>query len=232
MIINNLMKTYEHFSLNIEYMEIRSPGIYGLIGPNGSGKSTLAKLIAGILAPCSGIINHEGLDARDITMLTQKPYMMDSSIYNNLVYPLKIRGIKPEIAICEKMLSLCGLMDRQKQNAKSLSGGEQQKLSLCRAMIFKPKMIIADESFSDMDTDSADIFEKMILEMQRKEPIIWLIISHQIPRISRLCSNMFFLSNGKLEACGTTNEIIGSQNPVIRKFLKHELELAQTGESK
>jgi len=228
MIISNVTKTLGKFKLNISELAIRGPGIYGLIGPNGSGKSTAAKLIAGILAPDAGEINREGLSARDITMLTQKPYMMDDTIYNNLIYPLKVRGIKPDRVLCENMLARCGLGDRRKQNARSLSGGEKQKLALCRAMIFHPKMIIADESFAELDIDSIDVFEDMIRctqtsDTQTKESVIWLIISHQIPQIRRLCDYLFFMSDGKIEASGPTEEILNSRNPVIRKFLKHEL---------
>ena len=195
----------------------------GLIGGIGSGKSTAAKLIAGIMPPDAGEIDHEGLCPRDITMLTQKPYMMDDTIYNNLVYPLKIRGIKPDQSVCEEMLDKCNLRGRQRQNARGLSGGEQQKLALCRAMIFRPKMIIADESWADLDIDSVDIFEEIVLEMQRKSPVIWLIISHQMPHIRRLCDYLFFLSAGKIEAQGPMEEILNSHNPVIRKFLNYEI---------
>jgi ABC-type multidrug transport system ATPase subunit len=219
MIISNITKTFGDFRLSIEELVIRSPGIYGLIGPNGSGKSTAAKLIAGILSPDTGEINLERLCSRDITMITQKPYMMDDTIYKNLVYPLKIRGIKPDHVVCEHMLSCCGLSGRQKQNARSLSGGERQKLALCRAMIFHPRMIIADESFSEMDMDSIDKFEEMALN---RTSIIWLLISHQIPHIRRLCSHLFFMSNGKLEDEGPVQDILASQNPVIRKYLNHE----------
>ena len=223
MLISNLNKTLGKFRLNIEKLAIQGPGIYGLIGPNGSGKSTMAKIIAGILAPDTGKISLEGLCPRDITMITQKPYMMDDTIYNNLVYPLKIRGMGPDEQICREMLSRCGLCERRTQNARSLSGGEQQKLALCRAMIFQPKMIIADESFGDLDIDSVDIFEEMVLDMQRRAPVIWLIISHQIPLVKRLCSYLFFMSGGSIEAEGPTEEILNSQNTVIRKFMKHEL---------
>jgi len=222
MIISNVSKAMGKFRLGIDSLAMSSPRVYGLIGANGSGKSTAAKLIAGIFPPDSGVINSEGLSPQDITMITQKPYMMNDSIYNNLVYPLKIRGIAPNLSVCDEMLSRCGLLDRKRQNARSLSGGEQQKLALCRAMIFRPKLIIADESFTDLDIDSVDSFEEMVLVMQRESPIIWLIISHQMPHIRRLCDYVFFMSAGKIEIHGTPEEIFSSQNTVIRKFLKYE----------
>ena len=222
MTLKNVTKTLGKFRLTIESLTINNPGIYGLIGPNGSGKSTTAKLIAGIMTPDTGEISRDGLEMRDITMITQKPYIMNDSIYNNLIYPLKVRGIKPDQNICNELLDRCGLRERKQQNARSLSGGEQQKLALCRAVIFRPRIIIADESFSDLDIDSVDTFEEMVLDIQRRQPIIWIIISHQISHIRRLCDYLVFMEAGKIEEHGPMEKILNSQKNVIRKFLNHE----------
>lgn len=221
--ISNLEKKMDGFSLNIGHLDINAPGIYGLIGPNGCGKTTTAKLIAGLLPYDRGRIDYGGLSARDITMLPQKPYLMDDTVYNNLVYPLRVRGIKPDIALCNRYLDQIGFLGRQKQQARSLSSGEQQKLALVRAMIFEPKLIIVDEALTDLDIDSLDMFEQMILEIQRNRPVTWILISHQLPHVQRMCEYIFFMAGGCLEAEGQTKEILfRSQNPLIRQYLKHE----------
>jgi len=222
MILKNIKKTLGNFTLDITRLTIPGPGIYGLIGSNGCGKSTLAKIAAGIMPTDSGTIDPGRLCPQEITMITQKPYIMDDTVYNNLVYPLKLRNIKPDAALCETLLGNAGLRHKQNQKARSLSGGEQQKLALCRAMIFKPKMIIADESFTDLDIDSLDMFEKMILDMQGKDPVIWLLISHQFSHIRRLCNYLFFMADGKIEAEGLTEEMIKTKNPAVRAYLRHE----------
>lgn len=221
--ISKLEKKMGNFSLKIDRLQMSSPGIYGLIGPNGCGKTTTAKLIADLLPYDAGEIDYEGLCARDITMLPQKPYLTDDTVYNNLVYPLKVRGIKPDAALCEDYLGKIGFFDKRKQHARSLSSGEQQKLALARAMIFEPKLIIVDEALTDLDIDSLDMFEQMILDIQKARPVTWLLISHQLPHIQRICQYIFFMSKGRLEAEGPAGEILTRpQNPLVRQYLKHE----------
>ena len=221
MILTGIEKKQGTFSLSVEKLIIPSPGIFGLIGPNGSGKSTLAKVMAGLLQPDRGVIDTENLGQGDITFLGRKPYMMDDTVYNNLVYPLKLRKIKPDEKNVSEYLGVMGFLEKKKQKAKSLSSGEQQKLAILRALIFKPRLIIADEAMTALDIDSYDFFENLILDYQKKDPIIWIIISHQMPHIRRLCDNIFFIYNGKIETGGPAEEIFSRpENPHLRQYLK------------
>jgi ABC-type multidrug transport system ATPase subunit len=221
MLIEGIEKKLGVFSLGVEKLEMPALGIYGVIGPNGSGKSTLAKLMAGFLEPDSGRIDTEGLGPRDITFLSRKPYMMDDTVYNNLVYPLKLRKMKPDPDRINEYLEIMGFSKRGRQKARSLSGGEQQKLALLRAFIFKPRLVIADEAMTALDIDSLDLFENLILEEQKKDPIIWIIISHQMPHIRRLASRVFFMYQGKVECSGSKEEIFfNPSNPHLRQYLR------------
>jgi len=198
MILTGVKKKLSDFSLCIDELVISKPGIYGLIGSNGSGKSTLAKIIAGLLEPDNGSINTEGLNNRDITYLSRKPYMMDDTVYNNLMYPLNLRNIKLDSELVNECLDKFNLLQKSKQKAKSLSGGEQQKLAFIRAIIFKPKFIIVDEAMSALDMESIDLFEKTIIEEQKKEKSIWVIISHQMSCIKNLCEYLFLMREGNV----------------------------------
>ena len=203
MILKNIKKKLGDFSLCIDSLSISKPGIYGIAGQNGSGKSTLVKIMAGLLEQDSGTIDTEGLSLRDITFLGRKPYMMNDTVYNNLVYPLKLRNIKPDSDLIDTFLEKMNFLHRSKQKAKSLSGGEQQKLAFLRAVIFKPKFIIADEAMTAMDTDSLELFEKTIQEEQKKENSIWIIISHQLPNLKNICNNLFYMKEGRAENAKT-----------------------------
>ena len=220
MILTGIKKKLGDFSLCVDSLSISKPGVYGFIGPNGSGKSTLAKIMTGLLEQDEGTINAEGLSGKETTFLSRKPYMMDDTVYNNLVYPLLIRNIKPDPQLVSGFLERMKFSKRAKQRAKSLSGGEQQKLAFLRAIIFKPKLVIADEAMTAMDMDSIDHFEKAIREEQEKEKSIWIIISHQMPHIRRICDFVFFMYDGKMETEGSVQEIFsGENNRHLKKYL-------------
>jgi len=218
--LTNIKKKSGDFSLCIDSFSVTKPGIYGLIGPNGSGKSTLAKIMTGLLKPDEGTVNTEGLSDRDITFLSRKPYMMDDTVFNNLVYPLQVRKTKPDPQLVSGFLDRMNFTKRSKQKAKSLSGGEQQKLAFLRAVIFKPKLIVADEAMTALDMDSLDHFEQTIREEQEREQSIWIIISHQMPHIRRICGYVFFMYDGKMETEGNTSDIFSDNNPHLKKYLR------------
>jgi len=219
--LEGVKKKLGNFFLYVEKLEAPGPKIYGVIGPNGSGKSTLAKLMAGLLEPDTGKIDTLGLSPRNITYLSRKPYMMDDTVYNNLVYPLRVRNIKPNPALIAEYLDKMHFSERSKQKAKSLSGGEQQKLAFLRALIFRPRFVIADEAMTALDIDSLDFFENLILEEQKKDPIIWIIISHQMPHIKRLTEHVFFMHQGRVEVDGSKDDIFSKpSNPHLRQYLR------------
>lgn len=222
--IVNLEKRIGDFQLKIDDLTIEEGKIHGFIGGNGSGKTTAAKLIMDIIRPDAGKIEYGGLKPADITMTSQRPYLLHDSVYANLVYPLKIRGRKPQEGHIREMLSMFGMQDKAKQYARSLSSGEQQKLSMLRAMIFEPKLLIIDETLSNMDPESVDKFEDIILDIQKKKPVTWIIISHRLSHLYRLCDRLHFFYQGRVVASGTVDEIFyESSEPEIRRFMSKEM---------
>jgi len=220
--ISDLKKSYGNFSVHIENLLIPKGMICGLVGPNGCGKTTAMKMMAGVIKPDSGSIDYEGLRLDDITMAFRKPYLIRDTVYNNLVYPLKIRKIKPDKQLVDYFLEMAGLQNLRSQYAPSLSGGEQQKLSLIRAFVFSPKIIFVDEAFSNMDIESVARFEEYILNMQKQTPITWVIVSHQLSNIKRLCERVYFISNGKIKLSGSPSEIFSDpQDEDLMRYLKY-----------
>jgi len=230
--MRNLEKQYDGFSLRVESLHLTSGRIHGLIGPNGSGKTTLMKLMAGLLEANGGKIDYEGLTQRDVTMTPRKPYFLHDSVYRNLAYPLFLRGIKPDPEQIDYYLEMIGLKDRRKQYALSLSTGEQQKLSIVRALIFSPKLVLIDEAFSSLDIESVSMFERFILDRQQSKPTTWVIISHQLSHIQRLCSHLFFMENGTIVAEGSAEEMLSRPtNPRLKRYLHHMTLTSRKGDS-
>ena len=219
--ISNITKKLDKFSLDWQQSDDFHKKIYGIIGSNGCGKTTFMKIAAGIIKPDGGYIDYKGLGPKDITMVFRKPYLIHDTVYKNLTYPLLLRKIKPDNDQVDHYLEMAGLENLRNQYAPSLSGGEQQKLSFIRALIFSPKMILIDEAFSNMDIESVALFENHILNMQNEKPITWIIISHQLSTIKRLCEYVYFMHKGKPEIHGDTDKILlEPQNINLQRYLQ------------
>lgn len=221
--IINLQKNFKDFRIDIQNWTFEDGLIHGLIGPNGSGKSTLGKLLAGLIPADVREIDFGNLKPQDITISPQNPYILRDSVYKNLVYPLKLRGRAPVKEVTDRWLSLCGLKDLEKANARSLSLGQKHKLSIARSLIFEPKFVIIDESLSSLDIDYAEAFGQEILRMQNETRMTWIIISHQPAHVLKLCDQIHFIDKGRLLKSGTPNELVGQTDiPELTRFLNHE----------
>ena len=220
--IYKLRKRYGDFELDVQNLDFEQGLIHGLIGPNGCGKSTLAKLIAGVIPADLIEIDYHGLTQRDITLTSQKPYIMRDTVLNNLIYPLKLRNIEADEDKIEYWLNLCGLKEKKTAHARSLSSGQRQRLSLVRAMIFEPKLVIIDENLSNLDLDGVETFENEILKIQKHKPITWIIVSHQLSHVQRLCERIHFMDAGRIIKSGTADEVfINPQEPELIRYLKY-----------
>jgi ABC-type multidrug transport system ATPase subunit len=196
--ITELRKKIGKTDLYIDELKIESGMIHGLVGPNGCGKTTLLKLIMGITEPDSGAIDYEDLKLQDVTMMSQRPYLMHASVFDNIVYPLKIRGQKIDEDVINGLLERTGMLEMKDQYAGSLSSGERQKLSFLRAIVFHPKMILMDETLSNLDPDSEKLFRDMILEQHRKDGSTWLIVSHQWDEMNELFDKVHHMEKGRI----------------------------------
>ena len=199
--ITDLKVSVGGFTLAVSQAEFAPGKIHGIVGHNGSGKTILLKTLMGILEPESGVIDYEGLAMTDVTLMSQRPYLLHGTVYENLVYPLKLRGIDPKktemAAEIDRLLERVGLLGMKNQYARSLSSGERQKLSFLRAVIFKPKFIMMDETLSNMDPESEAQILDLIREIQGSgEPVTWLIVNHQLEQKEDLCDVIHRMEKG------------------------------------
>ena len=201
--ITDLEKNIGSFNLKIDDLYIKPGLVHGLAGHNGSGKTVLLKLIMGILEPDRGTIDLDGMDRRNMTMMSQRPYLLTGSVYDNIVYPLKLRKIKPDEAEIDSFLERTGLLAQKNQYARSLSSGERQKLSFIRAVIFRPEFIIMDETLSNLDPESERAIVEIIKEIQSERPVTWLMVSHGRDVREELCDIIHYMEKGRI-----TDEVI------------------------
>ena len=201
--ITDLEKNIGSFNLKIDDLYIKPGLVHGLAGHNGSGKTVLLKLIMGILEPDRGTIDLDGMDRINMTMMSQRPYLLTGSVYDNIVYPLKLRKIKPDEAEIDSLLERTGLLAQKNQYARSLSSGERQKLSFIRAVIFRLEFIIMDETLSNLDPESERAIVEIIKEIQSERPVTWLMVSHGRDVREELCDIIHYMEKGRI-----TDEVI------------------------
>lgn len=204
--IENVIKTYgEKRVLDIDILKIERGKITGIIGANGSGKSTLLNIIAGLDNEFDGTILYDGksLDKdirKRMTLVFQKAYLFKRTVYKNIAYPLKVRGVKKE-KIKEKVLELLKTLEIEELRSKigsKLSGGETQKVALARALVFNPELLLLDEPTSNIDPEYILHMEKAILEFNKETKGTVIVVTHNIDQAERLCDNIVELERGRV----------------------------------
>ncbi len=204
--------------------------VTALIGPSGCGKSTLLRslnrihdLYKGFKTEGEVILHPEQINILDksidptfvrmrVGMVFQKPNPFPKSIYENVVYGLKIRGLKKRALLeqkCEESLKAAGLWDEVKdrldQLATGLSGGQQQRLCIARALAVEPDLLLLDEPTSALDPISTSVIEDLVIELKNKVTI--LIVTHNLQQAARCSDFTAFMYLGELIEFGETNKL-------------------------
>ncbi len=206
--------------LDIDDLEIRSGSITGLMGPNGSGKSTLLKMLAFALKPTEGRIFYKGREESGfspevrlkVTLLTQKPYLLKRTVYDNIIYGLKIRSDHHNLEERVKTaLSKVGLDFQTFSHRKwhQLSGGEAQRVALAARLILKPEVLLLDEPIASVDTKSAELIRKAALKARDDWGTTLVIAGHDLQWLYSITENQVSIFNGNLFPTGIETIITG-----------------------
>lgn len=218
--ISDLRATLGDFVLSVGNVRLKEHCIHAFVGSNGCGKSTLAKIIMGILPYESGQIDFEGLLPRDIILASQKPYMLRDTVYENIIYPLRVR----EQAVCEeeldRYLQEFGIMNKKFEYARQLSSGQQQKVSIIRTLIAKPKFAVIDESLSNLDMESIAAAKNMIMRLHEECGTTFVLISHQIASIADMVREYHFFDKGRHILSCDLEGLKQSGHEKIRYYMK------------
>lgn len=205
----DIRKLHKQFGKQIIFdcldLSIEGRGIQGLMGSNGSGKTTLMRMVAGLDRHYLGdirILDHTGepIPATEITYVSPYPYMLEGTVYDNIVYPLKLRHWSA-VAIearASTILSAFGIEDLKDKIATRLSAGETQKTALARALAFRPKVLLLDEPTANIDRDSVLAIEAALRQNQEQEDGLIIAITHHLEQAQRFCHKVYELKDHRI----------------------------------
>jgi tungstate transport system ATP-binding protein len=193
-------------------MSVKEGEVFGIIGPSGAGKSTVLRLIDLLEKTDSGEVIVRGkqvsassgnahLVRAQMGMVLQKPVVLNRSVANNLAYSLRIRGWKEE-DIAKKVdqeLKKLGIEDRRTKNARTLSGGEMQRVTFSRATLFGPSILLLDEFAANLDPSNVALVEGMVRDYVAESPDRSVVlVTHNIFQAKRMCDTVALMWGGQM----------------------------------
>ena len=209
--------------LNRVSLSVEKGEIFAVIGPTGAGKTTLLRLINLLDHPSAGDIYFDGEKITDpscnaiqvrrrMAMVFQKPAVFNSTVYENVAYPLKVRGHhgKTDRSTVYDLLDIIGLRGYAKRKAKTLSGGEAQRVALARAVVIKPDLLLLDEPTANLDPGTVKMIERLVMEFNRDRGLTVIMSTHDMQQAQRVAHRVGVLMNGQLVQVGRPHDIFYS----------------------
>ena len=201
------------YNLNIKIISDR---ITVIMGPNGAGKSIFLKILNGIIRPTSGkILWNEKIDESLVlngqALVFQKPILLRRSVEANLDFFDKLTNLNNYDK--NQLLKIVDLLDQKKQPARLLSLGEQQRLSLIRALLLRPRLIMLDEPTANLDPASTKIIEDIIISL-KEFGIKIIFVTHNILQAKRLADEVIFFDKGKLIEHSNSKEFFSNSKSI------------------
>ena len=208
----NITRVYDRRTvLDIPKLDIEENRIHALLGPNGAGKTTLLNMLGFLEAPTAGEISFRSKPVRFIeadlqqlrraaVLVDQHPILFSTTVYKNLEFGLKIRGIAPgnRRRIIEETLDLVGMRSFIGYPAHQLSGGETQRVALARALALSPEVLLCDEPTSSVDVENQNLIMTLLRRINETKKISVLFTTHDRSQAARLAHHTIVLNQGRL----------------------------------
>jgi len=216
--VKNLSKYYNNILAvrNINF-KISKGSIIGLLGPNGCGKSTTIGMLLGLIKPSSGevFINGQNIENNRTNLLEKmnfiSPYIelpKKLTVEENLKVYGRLYGVKNlEIKISE-LIDKLNLAEFRKRKTGELSSGQKNRVSLAKALINDPEILLLDEPTASLDPDVGDYIRTFIEEFVKKKNTTILLASHNMNEVERLCDEVMMMKQGEIIDKGKSNELI------------------------
>lgn len=237
-VFENIDKYYDEKKvLDSVNLSIEENKISVIIGRSGSGKSTLLKLINGLQKPDNGFVKVFGnkIDYSGLNELRKQigysvqgtslfPHM---NVYDNITLLGRLNNMDPD-NINDRLNVLLKFVDLKKDFLKKypgeLSGGEQQRVGICRAMMMNPKIFLLDEAFGALDPTTKSEIHSELIKIQRNEPRTIILVTHDLQEGFKLADKIIIIEKGKIQLTGKKEEILRSEHEFVRYFIKTQLE--------
>ena len=230
--IKGVSKSFSGFSLkNIDIL-IEDGEFIGILGQSGSGKSTLLNLVAGLDKDFSGEILINGkspsrmIKDGEVAMVFQKDLLLHHlSVWENIAFGLKIKKVpKDEIEKrVKEAIAEMDLVGKEKRFPNELSGGEKQRVSIARAIVTRPKLLLMDEPFSALDFNLRDRMQKMVKKLHEKLKVTIIFVTHDREEAFYLSNKIGVMFRGELLDYGTPKDLYDNpKNAYTAKLLAVE----------
>ena len=218
--INNLHKQYNKFlAVKDLNFKINKGSIVGLLGPNGCGKTTTIGMMLGLIKPTSGsvFINGQNIEnENNRTKILEKvnfisPYVelpKKLTVEENLKVYGKMYGVTNLKDKISELMNQLNLLEFKKRKTGELSSGQKNRVSLAKALINEPEILLLDEPTASLDPDVGDFIRTYLEDFASKKNTTILLASHNMNEVERLCNEVLMMKNGKIIDKGTCNSLI------------------------
>ena len=212
--------------------------VTAIMGGSGCGKTTLLRLIGGVHAPSKGRVTFDGevVNARDkdqlyrirrrLGMLFQFGALFtDLTVFENVAFPLREHSNLPESMIRDIVLmklNAVGLRGAARLRISEVSGGMARRIALARAIALDPELIMYDEPFAGLDPISMGVTANLIRRLNDATGATSLIVSHDVHECFLICDYAYLISNGRIVAHGSPDELRSSDEPEVKQFINGE----------
>lgn len=224
--------------------DIAEGDIFGIVGHSGAGKSTILRCLNGLETYDAGSIKVMGrevgaLDAAGLKLLRHDMGMIfqnfnllaRKNVYDNIAFPLKIWGAS-EAETRERvneLLDLVEMPEKKLQRVTSLSGGQMQRVGIARALALNPKIILSDEATSALDPRTTLSILDLLQDINKRFNLTIVVVTHQMEVIKRICNKVAILEQGKVIACGDTEELFMHPPRGLQHFIRDEYTVMPEG---